>query len=325
MGAASFCFFMFQLGRNFCAWVRSRTQVTMSVVLTGLDNAGKTSVLSCIKGAPDDSPIPTMGQGQPHKRKHKSNLEVGFMDLGGGKKIRGIWEKYYGRSHGLIFVVDATARDRVDEAKETLHSLIKHGDTVGKPLLIFGNKQDLDGAMTVDELFGVLELSAFPQLEVKIIACTAKVSSGTKVDPALMSGVDWLSSRVQKKFKDIEPAVQTWLKEEAERQEKRREEVRIRTEQRKAARRAAEAKAAADAAAASSVMSPTAPAASGDTASNGSPITTERNDAFAGSGGGDGNVQSQVAFSDATDATPAQLRSPPTPAIPELGVTSPGS
>jgi ADP-ribosylation factor related protein 1 len=40
-----------------------------------------------------------------------------FWDLGGAASLRGIWDKYYGEAHGIMFVVDAAAPQRFDEAK----------------------------------------------------------------------------------------------------------------------------------------------------------------------------------------------------------------
>ena len=41
-------------------------------------------------------------------------------DVGGAAGLRGIWSKYYGECHALVFVVDAADRQRLDEAKAAL-------------------------------------------------------------------------------------------------------------------------------------------------------------------------------------------------------------
>lgn len=45
------------------------------------------------------------------------NTSLVFWDLGGAASLRGIWDKYFAETHGIIFVLDATDPDRFDEAK----------------------------------------------------------------------------------------------------------------------------------------------------------------------------------------------------------------
>ena len=54
--------------------------------------------------------------------------------------------------HGVIYVVDAADRERFEESKETLTGLLDSQGIAGKPVLIFANKQDIDGCATADEL-----------------------------------------------------------------------------------------------------------------------------------------------------------------------------
>ena len=48
--------------------------------------------------------------------------------------------------------------DRVAEAKEALSNVLNDERMVGKPLLIFANKQDKEGAIDESELVAKLEL-----------------------------------------------------------------------------------------------------------------------------------------------------------------------
>lgn len=54
--------------------------------------------------------------------------------------------------HGVIFVVDASSVDRLEEAKEALANVVQHEKVEGKPLLVFANKQDKEGAIDEAEL-----------------------------------------------------------------------------------------------------------------------------------------------------------------------------
>jgi ADP-ribosylation factor related protein 1 len=59
--------------------------------------------------------MPTVGLNVGRVEAHGASLV--FWDLGGASSLRGIWEKYYGETHGLVFVVDAAQPQRFDEAK----------------------------------------------------------------------------------------------------------------------------------------------------------------------------------------------------------------
>lgn len=65
-----------------------------------------------------------------------------------GVKIRPLWRHYYPNTHGLIFVVDSNDNNRFDEAKKELDSIVNDDEMKGAVVLIFANKQDLDGAKT---------------------------------------------------------------------------------------------------------------------------------------------------------------------------------
>jgi ADP-ribosylation factor protein 1 len=79
------------------------------------------------------------------------NLEV--MNDGGRSAVRAAVQKFYYRdTYGLVFVVDSTDRERIDEAHDTLHQLLNEEQLRNKPILIFANKQNLSNSMSFDEL-----------------------------------------------------------------------------------------------------------------------------------------------------------------------------
>ena len=71
---------------------------------------------------------------------------------------RYIWHHYYDSSptRAVIFVVDSTDRDRIDEARTELHDhvLSCQGDYLpkGLPVLVYANKQDGPKAMSSAEV-----------------------------------------------------------------------------------------------------------------------------------------------------------------------------
>jgi signal recognition particle receptor subunit beta len=61
----------------------------------------------------------------------------------------------------LVFVVDATDVERIDEAKDILHATTRNNKfppTV--PVLVLANKQDVPGAMSATRLMRRLELTS---------------------------------------------------------------------------------------------------------------------------------------------------------------------
>lgn len=48
-------------------------------------------------------------------------------------------------TQGLIFVIDSSDRDRIDEARQELHRIINDREMKDSLLLVFANKQDVAG------------------------------------------------------------------------------------------------------------------------------------------------------------------------------------
>jgi ADP-ribosylation factor 6 len=61
--------------------------------------------------------------------------------VGGQDKIRPLWRHYYTGTQGLIFVIDSSDTDRIDEAKQEFHKIINDREMVDAVILIFANKQ----------------------------------------------------------------------------------------------------------------------------------------------------------------------------------------
>lgn len=52
------------------------------------------------------------------------NLRMTIWDVGGQTRIRTLWRYYYSNSEAVIFVVDSSDRERIEEAAEELHVCI---------------------------------------------------------------------------------------------------------------------------------------------------------------------------------------------------------
>lgn len=77
-------------------------------------------------------------------------------------------------------------------AKEELHLLLEKPAMEGIPLLVLGNKSDLRGHLTVDQLIDALELKRVTKREVSCYGISAKEE--TNLDAVLQ----WLIARSTK-------------------------------------------------------------------------------------------------------------------------------
>ena len=168
---------MFHLLQNLYRYGKKKRAAsrTFTVTVIGLDNAGKSTVVSCLKdGVPDLETAPTVGFSPSTHRYSKYALEV--YDLGGGPRIRGIWRRYFGPATGLILVVDAADEDRFPEIHKQVQALLAHPHGKGKPLLVLANKQDLPDALPPHQLashLGLLDDAGEATTPFKILPCSA--------------------------------------------------------------------------------------------------------------------------------------------------------
>jgi len=159
--------------------------------MVGLDAAGKTTILYKLKLGEIVTTIPTIGFNVETVSYKKINFTV--WDVGGQDKIRPLWRHYYQNTQGLIFVVDSNDKDRLAEAKEELHKMLREDELREAKLLCFCNKQDIPGALTVAQVTEGLGLSSITGRKWYIQACCATTGDG------LYEGLDWLSNALSSK------------------------------------------------------------------------------------------------------------------------------
>ncbi|KAL3332077.1 hypothetical protein AABB24_032605 [Solanum stoloniferum] len=112
---------------------------------------------------------------------------LNIWDVGGQKTIRSYWRNYFEQTDGLVWVVDSSDLRRLDDCRYELHNLLKEERLSGASLLIFANKQDIQGALSPDEIAKVLDLEAMDNSRHwRIVGCSAYTGDG------LLEGFDWL-------------------------------------------------------------------------------------------------------------------------------------
>lgn len=93
-----------------------------------------TILLTCVFTDPLEDITPTVGFNNVDFPFEGYN--VAMFDLGGGKGIRGIWKTYFAEIHGLVYVVDSTDAERMEECQEEFEKLVTHEQVHGKPVLL---------------------------------------------------------------------------------------------------------------------------------------------------------------------------------------------
>ncbi|XP_058852745.1 ADP-ribosylation factor-like protein 3 isoform X2 [Acipenser ruthenus] len=85
----------------------------LRIVLLGLDNAGKTTLLK--KLASEDVSTITPTQGFNIKSVASNGMKLNVWDIGGQRKIRPFWKKYLENTDLLIYVIDSADKKRFEE------------------------------------------------------------------------------------------------------------------------------------------------------------------------------------------------------------------
>lgn len=202
---------MFSLMANCCNWLKRWREPARKVtlVMVGLDNAGKTATVRGIQGESPQDVAPTVGFSKVDLKQGK--FEVTIFDLGGGKRIRGIWKNYYSESHGVVFVVDSSDVQRIQETRETMAEVLHHPRIAGKPVLVLANKQDQEGALAEADIIENLSLEKLVNENkclCQIEPCSAVLGYGKKVDKSIKKGLNWLLNNIAKDYEAITERVQ---------------------------------------------------------------------------------------------------------------------
>ncbi|KAF9242946.1 GTP-binding protein [Melanogaster broomeanus] len=156
----------------------------MRILFLGLDNAGKTTILKKINGESISSISPTLGFNI--KTFIHRNYTLNIWDVGGQRTLRPYWRNYFEQTDGIVWVVDSGDRMRIQDCKEELHNLLLEDRLSGASLLVFANKQDIQGSMTDKEISELLDLPGIKSHHWKIWPSSAVTGQN------LVAGLDWI-------------------------------------------------------------------------------------------------------------------------------------
>jgi len=164
----------------------------MRLLFLGLDNAGKTTILKRLNGEDISTISPTLGFNIKTFVHHSgtrawrriSALRSG--DVGGQRTLRPYWRNYFEQTDAIVWVVDSSDRLRVQDCRAELHALLLEDRLAGASLLVFVNKQDIQGSLTDVEIREALDLRSIKSHRWKVQPCSAVTGEN------LLQGLDWV-------------------------------------------------------------------------------------------------------------------------------------
>nr|CAG8499840.1 1657_t:CDS:2 [Entrophospora candida] len=123
-------------------WKKLTNTEEVKIVIVGLDNAGKTT------------------------------------DLGGQDSLRATWKTYYVKTKAVIMVIDSTDKNRLHISRKELHTMMEDENLVNSVLLVYANKQDMQGSLSAAQISEALNLTSLRDKQWHIQACCALTGEG---------------------------------------------------------------------------------------------------------------------------------------------------
>jgi len=161
------------------------------ILVLGLDNAGKTTILYRLQVGTVVSTIPTIGFNV--ETVTYKNIKFQVWDLGGQTSIRPYWRCYYPNTQAIIYVVDSSDVERVGTSRQEFHAILEEEELADAVVLVYANKQDLPGALSDAQITEGLGLAEIKDRQWAIFKTSAIKGEG------LWEGMEWLSNTLKAK------------------------------------------------------------------------------------------------------------------------------
>ncbi|QIW96238.1 hypothetical protein AMS68_001756 [Peltaster fructicola] len=164
----------------------------MRILMLGLDNAGKTTIVKKIMKEDVQSVSPTLGF--IIKTIEYGEYKLNIWDVGGQKTLRTYWKNYFEKTDTLVWVVDATDRERLKDCRDELKGLLVQERLMGASLLVLKNKSDVPSSMSEDDIREGLQLDRIQTHKWHIMTCSA--ITGQNLEEALQ----WIVSDAKERL-----------------------------------------------------------------------------------------------------------------------------
>ena len=133
-----------------------------------------------------------------------NNISLLVMKEGGRSRVRVLQRIYYRGASGIIYVIDSTDRERIDDVRDELHYLSNEEELRNKSFLIFANKQDLPDAMTLNEMQDKLNLTKLDGIVKWHLQSACAIRN-----EGLSEGFNWFINSMMEKVDPVKPIVET--------------------------------------------------------------------------------------------------------------------
>ncbi|KAL7630843.1 UNVERIFIED_CONTAM: hypothetical protein RMT77_018873 [Armadillidium vulgare] len=175
-------------------WVLSKTDNLKinnshrTLLMVGLNGAGKTTILNWLIGSKVKTTTPTNGMNA--ESVYYKNFPLNMFDLSGREKVRPLWTCYYYSAKGIIYIVDSNDSSRLEEAKEELYKLLWFAEVQNCPVLVYANKQDFPEAVSPEGVSDALDMMSLGSRPWHVQGSCAVEGIG------VFEGLDWLLSNI---------------------------------------------------------------------------------------------------------------------------------
>ncbi|GAX26745.1 hypothetical protein FisN_2Hh305 [Fistulifera solaris] len=159
----------------------------LDIVVIGLENSGKTTLLSVLAHGEPVETVPTIGLNVKVFKKGQVNMKC--WDIGGQEQYRSEWSRYTKGCDVVLYVVDAAAPNKLPAAKKELHKLLDDGSIGTTPVLVLANKIDLPDHVGEQELIEALQLNYV--METPWVVLPISALQCTNIDQV----VEWLTAQ----------------------------------------------------------------------------------------------------------------------------------
>ena len=166
----------------------TRSKNNFKIIILGMQNAGKTTILYRLSLGQLIKTTPTIGSNVEELA--YNNVKFQAWDLGGQESTRSVWDVYYMNTDGVVYVIDSQDENNYEESKAQFHKILKNSTLKNATILIFANKQDLPGAKTITDIIQDYELDKIKNHCWQIQPCSALRGEG------LIDGLKWLSDQL---------------------------------------------------------------------------------------------------------------------------------
>ncbi|KAK9475765.1 ADP-ribosylation factor family-domain-containing protein [Lipomyces japonicus] len=167
------------------------------LLMLGLDNAGKTSIVKRLLGENVHEVSPTLGFNIKSVSYDRYTLNI--WDVGGQASLRPFWRNYFEKTDAIIWVVDASALDRLHDCKSELDKVLDEDRLTGAGLLILVNKIDILQSTKLREqvlhiVTDTLQITAIKNHNCNVVLCSAYTGEN------LTEALSWTTTEVKKRL-----------------------------------------------------------------------------------------------------------------------------